>query len=47
MSFMEDKYNEIKNDPKKRSRAFKVIWLVSYGMLVLGAFIIIWVLLSQ
>ena len=47
MTFMEDKYTEIKNDPKKRARAFKIIWLVSYGMLLLGAFVIIAVLLMQ
>lgn len=47
MTFLEDRYTEIKNDPKKRARAFKIIWLVSYSMLLLGAFLIVWVLLTQ
>jgi predicted nucleic acid-binding Zn ribbon protein len=38
---LEDRYEEIKNDPKKRARAFKVIWLAGYGMLMLGAILIV------
>jgi len=44
---LEDRYLEIKNDPKKRARAFKVIWLVGYGMLMLGAFLIVYILWKQ
>jgi len=39
---LEDKYFEIKNDPKKRVRAFKIIVIVGYLMLVLGAVLILW-----
>jgi len=41
---LEDKYFEIKNDPKKRVRAFKIIVIVGYFMLVLGAILILWAL---
>ena len=41
---LEDRYFEIKNDPKKRARTFKFIWIASYAMLILGAFLIIWIL---
>lgn len=43
---LEDRYFEIKNDPKKRARAFKITWIAAYSMLVLGAFLIIWALLA-
>jgi hypothetical protein len=41
---LEDWYIKIRDDPKKRVRAFKFMWLVSTGMLIFGAFVIIWVL---
>jgi predicted nucleic acid-binding Zn ribbon protein len=41
---LEDRYFEIKNDPKKRVRAFKIIVVVAYSMLVLGAVLILWAL---
>ena len=41
---LEDRYLEIKNDPKKRAKAFKIIWLVSYGMLLLGAFLMVYLI---
>ena len=47
MMSLEDKYFEIMNDPKKRSRAFKIITVVSYSMLMLGAIIIIWALYNN
>ena len=46
MSF-EDRYHKIMNDPKKRARMFKITWLVAYSMLLLGSFVIIWVLFLQ
>lgn len=42
--WLEDKYYEIKDDPKKRAKAFKVVWIVSYSMLLLGAVLIVWAL---
>ena len=44
--WLEDKYFEIKNDPVKLAKWFKVIWIVSYSMLILGFALILWVLLS-
>ena len=41
---LEDRYLEIKNDPKKRARAFKIIWIVSYSMLLLGAFLMVYLI---
>jgi len=41
---LEDRYLEIKNDPKKRAKAFKFIWLAGYAMLILGAFITVYFL---
>lgn len=43
---LEDRYFEIKDDPRKRARAFKVIMIVSYGMLILGAFLVVWALVK-
>ena len=43
---MEERVAEIRDDPVKLKRAFTAIWVVAYGMLMLGAFLIIAVLLS-
>lgn len=43
---IEDRFLEIKNDPKKFARVFKLGWIISYSMLILGAFIIIWAFLQ-
>ena len=43
--WIEDKFLEISEDPKKRARAFKVGWIIAYSMLLLGAFLIIWAFL--
>ena len=42
--WLEDKYFEIKDDPKKRARAFKITWICAYSMLLLGAVLIVWAL---
>jgi len=39
---LEDRFIKIRDDPKKRARAFKIIWLVSYAMLLLGAFLMVY-----
>ena len=44
MKSLEDRYYEIKNDPVRLARLFKVIWIVSYSMLILGFILIIWIL---
>ncbi|MDR0777902.1 MAG: hypothetical protein LBE48_00460 [Methanomassiliicoccaceae archaeon] len=47
MRSLEDRYLEIKNDPEKRGKAFKVIWIVGYAMLMLGLFITVYMLYLQ
>lgn len=46
MKSMEERVAEIRDDPVMLKRAFTAIWVVAYGMLMLGAFLIIAVLLS-
>lgn len=46
MKSMEERVAEIRDDPVKLKRAFTAIWVVAYGMLMLGTFLIIAVLLS-
>ena len=46
MKSMEERVAEIRDDPVKLKRAFTAIWVVAYGMMMLGAFLIIAVLLS-
>ena len=43
--WIEDKFLEVRNDPKKRALAFKIGWIIAYSMLLLGAFLIIWAFL--
>ena len=38
-------WENIQSDPKKLKRVFTFIWVVSYSMLMLGAFLIIWIFL--
>lgn len=47
MKSLEDRLDEIKEDPVKLRRTFTTIWVIAYGMLILGAFIIIWILAEQ
>ncbi len=42
-----ERVEEIREDPIKMKRVFTVIIAVSYAMLMLGAFIIIGVLISE
>jgi len=44
---LEDRYLEIKNDPEKRGKAFRIVWLVSYGMLFLGCVLTVYFLWKQ
>lgn len=41
MKSLRERLEEIWEDPVKLKRGFTLIWAVSYGMLVLGAFLII------
>ena len=45
MKSVADRIEEIRNDPVKFARTFKIIWIIAYGMLILGAFIIVGALL--
>jgi len=36
-----ERLEEIRDDPVKFRRAFTAVWAISYGMLILGAFLII------
>jgi hypothetical protein len=47
MMTLEDRYLETLNDPKKRAKAFKIVAIVSYSMLMLGAAIILWLLYTK
>lgn len=38
---MKERLEEIREDPVKFRRGFTAIWAISYGMLLLGAFLII------
>jgi cell division septal protein FtsQ len=44
---IEDRYFAIKNDPKRRARAFKIIAIVAYSMLILGAVMILWAMYDR
>ncbi|MBR4217131.1 MAG: hypothetical protein IKR87_05310 [Candidatus Methanomethylophilaceae archaeon] len=47
MKSLEERAEEIRNDPKKLRRVFTITWIAAYSMLILGAIIIIWVLLME
>ena len=47
MRSIEDISLDIRNDPQKLARAFKIIWITAYSMLILGFILIIWVLVDQ
>jgi hypothetical protein len=43
----EERWESIKDDPKKLKRVFTFIWVVSYAMLILGFFLILWVFITE
>jgi hypothetical protein len=43
----EERWDEIKEDPKKLKRLFTVIWVISYSMLILGFVIILALFISE
>ncbi len=47
MKSLEERAEEIRNDPKKLKRVFTITWIAAYSMLILGAIIILWVLLME
>jgi len=44
---LKERFDDIREDPVKLKRVFTVIIAVSYAMLMLGAFIIVGVLISE
>jgi cell division septal protein FtsQ len=44
---LEDRYIAIRDDPEKRGKAFKWVWMISYGMLLLGAFLTVYFIWVQ
>ncbi len=44
MKSIEERLEDIREDPKKLKRAFTAIWVTAYLMLVIGFLIIVWVL---
>jgi len=43
---MEERYEELIEDPKKVKKVFSLVWIVAYSMLIIGFIIILWVLLQ-
>lgn len=43
MKSFEERWNDIKDDPKKLKRLFTFIWVTAYSMLILGFVLIVWV----
>ena len=41
---LEDRYLKIVNDPEKRGKMFRIFWIVSYVMLMLGALLTVYFL---
>jgi len=46
MKSMDDRIEELTEDPERFKRFFTVAWIVAYSMLILGFAIIIWILLQ-
>jgi len=44
---LEERLNEVREDPVKMKRVFTIAWLSAYSMLVLGGLIIVWVLVQS
>ncbi|MDD4185374.1 MAG: hypothetical protein PHI62_05065 [Candidatus Methanomethylophilaceae archaeon] len=43
--WLEDWFLSLREDPEKLAKVFKTIWIVSYSVLILGFFLIIYALL--
>ena len=46
MKSIEERLQEIREDPVKLKRVFTVIWVAAYSMLIIGAILIVVVLLQ-
>ncbi len=45
MKSLGERLEEARKDPKKLKRVFTIVWFISYGMLIVGFVLILWVLL--
>jgi len=43
---MDERIEELTEDPEKFRKFFSLAWIVAYGMLILGFTLIIWILLK-
>ncbi|UAL07760.1 MAG: hypothetical protein KRP56_00385 [Candidatus Methanogranum gryphiswaldense] len=41
-----ERWDDIRKDPVKLKRLFTAVWVTAYSMLILGFFLIVWVLLT-
>ncbi len=44
---IEERLEDIREDPQKLKRVFTAAWVVAYSMLILGAFIILAVIFTE
>lgn len=47
MRSVRDRWDTIRDDPKKLKRLFTFVWVTAYLMLILGFILILWVLIYQ
>lgn len=43
---LEDRWEDIKQDPKRLGRLFKIVWIAAYSMLILGVIVILYYLMA-
>lgn len=46
MKSLEERFEDMMEDPQKVKRFFTFAWIVAYSMLIIGFVIIIWILLQ-
>jgi len=46
MKSLEERYEEMLEDPKKFKKAFNIVWIIAYSMLILGFMFIVWILIQ-
>ena len=42
-----ERWDDIRSDPKKLKRVFTLVWVISYGMLIGGFFMMLWIFLTE
>ena len=47
MRSFDERWTEIREDPKKLKRLFTVVWVIAYSMLILGFVIILAIFISE